>query len=293
VPTLLVETHALKPYEQRVLGTYVLLESALRTLGETGPVLRRATRTDRARRPAVVPLAWQAPKSSTPEMIDVLGIDSRREPSAISGAPRVVWTGTPRTLRVPLRRETEPKSTATRPRAYWIPAVYTDVAERLALHGVEMERTSAPRELEVEMMRIGRATFDSVPFEGRVRVVPTTVTREPQRRLFAAGSFRVPTDQPAGDLAVLLLEPEAPDSFFQWGFFHSALQRTEYAEPYILEAMAERMLAADAGLRGEWERALRVAEFAADPAARLRWFYVRTPFYDADARLYPVGRELR
>ena len=33
-------------------------------------------------------------------------------------------------------------------------------------------------------------------------------------------------------------------------------------------------------------------KFAADPDARLGWFYARTPYYDDRYRLYPVGREL-
>ena len=32
--------------------------------------------------------------------------------------------------------------------------------------------------------------------------------------------------------------------------------------------------------------------FAADPQARLQWFYERTPFFDEEYRLYPVGRSL-
>jgi hypothetical protein len=109
---------------------------------------------------------------------------------------------------------------------------------------------------------------------------------------FGPGSVRVPTDQPLGDLAILLLEPEAPDSFFQWGFFHTALQRTEYAEAYILEPMAQRMLDSIPELRAEFEKRRRDdPAFAANPKARLDWFYRRTPFYDDQANLYPVARE--
>ena len=42
----------------------------------------------------------------------------------------------------------------------------------------------------------------------------------------------------------MLLEPDGPDSFFQWGFFLACLQRTEYVEGYVMEPLAERMLAA-------------------------------------------------
>src|SRR2546427_8239033 len=36
LPSILVENHSLKPYRQRVLGTYVLLEASLRTIGAGG-----------------------------------------------------------------------------------------------------------------------------------------------------------------------------------------------------------------------------------------------------------------
>jgi hypothetical protein len=92
---------------------------------------------------------------------------------------------------------------------------------------------------------------------------------------------------------MILLEPASPDSFFQWGFFLEVLQRAEYAEAYVLEPMAERMLAEDPELRAEFERKLEEdPEFAGDPRERLQWFYRRTPFFDERWRLYPVGREL-
>lgn len=81
-------------------------------------------------------------------------------------------------------------------------------------------------------------------------------------------------------------------SFFQTGFFHWALQRAEYAEGYIMEPMAERMMAEDPALRAEFEKALEDPKLAASRVERLDWFYRRTPFFDERWRLYPVGREV-
>jgi hypothetical protein len=53
------------------------------------------------------------------------------------------------------------------------------------------------------------------------------------------------------------------------------------------------MLATDPRLRKEFEARLRSdRKFAADPEARLKWFYARTPYYDMRYLLYPIGREL-
>jgi Zinc carboxypeptidase len=49
LPALLVEDHSLKPYAQRVLAVYVLLEGTLRVLADKGTELRAAVRADEER----------------------------------------------------------------------------------------------------------------------------------------------------------------------------------------------------------------------------------------------------
>jgi hypothetical protein len=290
LPTILVENHSLKPYRQRVLGTRVLLEQMLRTLAGRGAELRAAIAADRARRPAEVPLAWAAAEGE-PGTIELAAIRSRVEVSPVAGAPVVRWLGEPETRRLPLVRLSRPAVVAPRPTAYWIPPAHAEVLERLRAHGVEMETLAAPREVEVEMDRLSSAELARDSFEGRVRVT-ATATAERRRERMPAGAVRVPTDQPLGDLVVALLEPAGPDSFFQWGFLLSCLQRTEYVEAYVMEPMARAMLAEDPALAAEFEaRLARDAAFAADPRARLDFFYRRTPFYDERAGLYPVARE--
>lgn len=292
LPTILVENHSLKRYDRRVLGTYVFLESALETLAKHGDALRKAVTEDRARRPETLPLAFQVP-NTPPRTMEFLGVEHRLVPSAISGSLAVEWTGEPVTFEVPVIAATEPAATAKRPVAYWIPPAWRDVIEVLRLHGVEMEEISQPRMLELEMLRLAEPELAEEPFEGRV-MVTTTPVPETRTETFPPGSVRIPTDQPLGDLVMLLLEPEAPDSFFQWGFFHEILSRTEYAEGYLMEKMAARMLEEDEDLRRRWLEALaNDAELRGDPRARLQWFYEQTPYYDERVRLYPVGREFR
>jgi len=291
VPTVLVENHSLKPYDQRVLGTYVLLESALRTLGAEGSALRRARSADRARRPAEVPLAWGVGPESEPRLVEFLGIESRLVPSPVTGKSRVEWTGKPFTARIPYVTATNPTVTVKRATAYWVPAAWSEVIDRLALHGVVMERLAYPREADVQVYRLEDPKLGTAVVEGRV---PISATAKPERRrvAFAPGSVRIPTDQPLGDLVAILLEPTAPDSYLRCGFFAEILQRTEYGEGYILEPMAEKMLEEDPDLKREFEAKIAAdAAFAADPRARIEFFYRRTPFYDDSWRLYPVARE--
>ena len=288
LPTVLVENHSLKPYPQRVLGMYVLLESTLRVLAREAASLRAAIAADQPRAGRALPIAFALDKSVG--TMDFLGVGYAVESSKATGGRKVVWSGKPVTLTLPVYRYS-PSEHVTPPKAYWVPAAWTTVIERLTAHGVRMERLDAPREVEVTLHRLSAVKLATSPFEGRVAVT-ATATAEKRRERYAAGSVRIPMAQPLGDLVPVLLEPGSADSFLQWGFFNEVLQPTEYVEAYIMEPMAERMLAEDPALRAEYEKRVGDdAAFAASPADRLQWIYERTPFYDPRALLYPVGRE--
>ena len=289
--SVLVENHSLKPYDQRVLGTYVFLEAAMKALGEHGKALREAREKDRVRRLDPVPLTWKEPEGEPPK-VPFKGIENRVVDSRVSGQKRVEWSGKPVDLEVPVFATTVPDMTVVRFRAYWIPPAWTEVIARLEVHGVKLERIAAPRRVEVEMLRLVEPQLSDRPCAGQVRGIARV---EPERHTieYPAGAVRVPTDQPLGTLAILLLEPESPDSFFQWGFFHEVLQRAEYVDAYVVEPMAEGMLKESPELKREFEQRLKDdPEFAADPKARLMWFYRRTPFFDERWNLYPVAREI-
>jgi murein tripeptide amidase MpaA len=288
IPSVLLENHSLKPYDQRVLGTYVYLEAALRTAAANVTAIRQAKTADRTRQERVVPVDWKAPERGAP--IDFRGIEWRTTLSPVSGAVRVEYTGKPATMRL-MNFDYEVSLTVDRPAAYWIPVAWREIVEKLDLHGIKYERITSPREIELDMYRLGTPVYEPKQFEGRVHVTaPTTVERRRER--FPAGSVRVPTNQPLGTLAVLMLEPASPDSLFQWGFMNSILSQTEYIEAYVMEPMAEKMMADSPALAEEFAAALAADEkLRGDPAARLLWFYKRTPFYDERTRLYPIGRE--
>ncbi|MEP6821364.1 MAG: M14 family metallopeptidase [Chthoniobacterales bacterium] len=292
LPTVLLETHSLKPYAQRVLGTYVYLEAALRVSAKQGGALREAITADRKRRNPVIPFSWDLDPKAPVEKIEYQGIEARAALSAISGGVRMEYSSKPATATVPYQRLNHIATSVARPKAYWIPPAWSDVIARLEAHGIQIERMSEPRDVEVTMYRLSEVKFEAEPFEGRMRLTAKTST-EKRKEHFAPGAVRVSTDQPLGDLAAILLEPASPDSFFQWGFFDEVLQETEYIEGYVIEPMAERMMAADPKLAEEFREKLATdEEFRGSAKARLRWFYEKTPFVDERWKLYPVGREL-
>jgi len=291
LPTILVENHSLKPYDQRVLGTRVLLETCLRTLGRSARELRRAVAEDRARRtdPVVLDLAVGSGPHAT---VDFLGVEATTRRSPVSGDLYLQYNGRKKTFHIPYLAKTTVTQSVKRPKAYWVPANWREVIERLQWHGIDMQITTQEIERPVEMYRLVDPELETTTLEGHVRVSAEVVV-ETRLQRFPVGSARIDLDQPLGTLAALLLEPQAPDSFFQWGFFHAILQRTEYSEAYVTDPLAERMLANDAELQRQFEQKLiNDAAFAADPQARRDFFYARTPWFDDRWNLYPVAREM-
>jgi hypothetical protein len=287
IATLLVENHSLKPYAQRVLGTYVLLEACLRLLAEHGTDLRQAALKDQALRPEELPLSWTFPKEPGP-LVDYLGIAFTRQNDQALGFSWIEYLGQRESWKLPFTRQNQAAATVRPAKAYWVPAAWPEVIERLSLHGLAMEQLSEPRELELHFARFTSFEFAKRPNEGHF-TVRTKHSREKRKQTFPAGSVRVATDQVRGELASLLLEPDSPDSFLQWGFFHSVFQATEYIESYLMGPLAKKMMA-DPKLAAEFQQAVEAGALP-DEASRMEWFYRRSVYADEQYLLYPVGFE--
>ena len=155
VATVLIENHSLKPYRQRVLGTRVLLEATLRALAEHGAELQEATLADRSRVWAELPLGWTRDDEPMAELFEFPAVEQVLSPSAISGGQAIRWTGKPITVMVPVYRTTKQIGSVVPPAAYWVPAAWPEVLERLAAHGIQFELVPEAKEVEVEMYRFG------------------------------------------------------------------------------------------------------------------------------------------
>ncbi len=297
LPAILVENHSLKPYKRRVLGTYVLLAATLDLLAKEQDTLRQATEQDRKRRTDKIALGFERDKNAVLKSVDFKGISSERYPGEVSGTAVVRWTGKPLNQLIPQVFIETPTVIVERPSAYIIPVVWPDIIERLTMHGITVERLTTPLTVNGEIYRLPEAkiaepsAWTPNPFEGHIRIDPGHPDKQSIEMTFPAGSFRVSTDQPLSDLIVLMLEPQSADSFLQWGFFLEIFTRTEYAEAYVLEPLAQKMLAADAELKTRFEQKLASDKsFADSQYQRLMWFYEQTPFYDQTYQLYPVAR---
>ena len=289
LPTILVENHSLKPFKQRVLGDLILIENTMTLLANVGYELENARKADLKKNQPVVTLNWKFP-DLTRDSIIFSGIASSQVTSKISGKNVTTWSGKPVQQKIPYWSNNIPDVKVSKPEYYIIPGAWTEVIERLKMHGFLLEILTQSETIEVEMCRFQEIhPQDKVPFQGRMRLSGSMI-REKRKQEFPKGSVRVNSNQALGDLLVLLMEPDSEESFFQWGFFSTILDRTEYFEAYAMEKLATEMLLKSPALQMEFDqKILDDAAFREDPIARFHWFYEKSDYSDDRYLLYPVG----
>lgn len=293
---MLVETHSWKPYPQRVEATRNAVVAVLEQVAGHGRDWLATAHAADARAAALggTPVALEYATGDDCRTIEFRGYAWTRTPSEVSGAAMTRYDeSTPQVWRVPLCDDIRPSLQVEAPRGgYLVPAAHAArVGDLLRVHGVAFRTLDAALPARgVEAFRADRAQFAAASLEGRQRLALEGAWRDEHHDL-PAGSLFVPIAQPLARVAIALLEPLAPDSMAAWGMFNNHFERKEYMEAYVAEQVAREMLAADPALRAEFERRLREDQaFAADPRARLEFFYRRHDAWDARLDLYPILR---
>jgi hypothetical protein len=295
-PSLLVETHSLKTGQTRAWANYDIMRHSIDTILLDAAGLRNAVRqADRemmaragVRSAEPVYLGGKVSNNSRPLVYHALKTSQYK--SEISGAMVTRYLPEPDDIDTVIHDQINTVTAAQMPLGYLIPPAWKMFADELALHGVAMELTTKPIEQEIETYRFSGVKLGPGSFEGRVGVsFEASLIKETRR--FPAGSYWVPMNQRRARLILAMLEPQAPDSLAHWGFCNAIFEGREGAGAYITEPMARLMMASSPELKKQFEA--RVASdpgFAADPAARLAWWFERSKYDDGGTNVYPVAR---
>ena len=177
-----------------------------------------------------------------------------------------------------------------RPRGYLVLPGWPQIERRLADHGLLVLELEQGCEIEVETMRLSNPRHDKESYQGEIPM-QVDVTRQVERRAVPAGALWIPATQADFEVAVQLLEPEAPDSLVRWGFLRSVLERKTYIGRGVLEEKVARLIE-DPATAKAWKEALADPVFAADDRARWLWWYRRTEHWDETVGLLPAMRLL-
>ncbi|HEX2190544.1 MAG TPA: M14 family metallopeptidase [Longimicrobiaceae bacterium] len=220
---ILSEAYAYLTFPERIRTTRRFVEEVLRYAHGHATPIRRATE-DADRAPvAGRTLATRARLLRSPRPAEILMGEVREERNPYTGEPMMRRLDVRRPERMPELIAFEAAETERAPRAYLVPPSLAEAAERLRAHGVRFRALERPARLRVEEFRIDSTRVAEQEFQGRRERELFGGYRAAERDI-PAGTLVVPTDQPLGRLAFVLLEPRSDDGFTAWGLLDEALK---------------------------------------------------------------------
>lgn len=145
--------------------------------------------------------------------------------------------------------------------------------------------------ITVESYKIAGYKTRTSAYEGHYPHYNTTVTSSTQTLTFRKGDIIINTAQEGFRYLIETLEPQAPDSFFNWNFFDTILQQKEYFSPYVFEDTAKQLLDSDPKLKAAFETKKETDDsFKNNWYAQLSWLYQHSNHYEKAHMQYPVYR---
>ncbi|TDQ30777.1 M14 family metallopeptidase [Zeaxanthinibacter enoshimensis] len=290
---LMIETHMLKPYKERVTATYLMLKTIVEYSASESAMIKdlRNKAFEEQLLLENYPIRWELDTTQT-RTLQFRGYEADTIPSQVTGLPRLKYNREqPFTKELPYMDRYVPTDSVSIPEAYIVPRPWEEVRELLDLNKVNYTVLQKDTTMAVESYRITAYQTRTSPYEGHYPHFDTRTETRLVTKTFGEGDLLVPTAQPALRYLVETLEPGAPDSFFNWNFFDAILQRKEGFSSYVFEDAAAKILEMNPGLAREFrEKKETDAGFAADSYAQLNWIYERSPYYEAAHMQYPVYR---
>ena len=296
-PGILVETHMLKPYKVRVESTYELYRITLEILSQNYLELKKLNHDadqyaeSQEFRNNTFPLNYERSDEDS-IMVDFRGVDYEIKQSDLTGGNWFIYDSTkPKDYQLPYFYKMEVIDSAILPLAYVLPPEWLDVTERLKLHGIKYYRLKDEARIKVERLTFNDPSWRNRPFEGRFMMNNIEFETTEKEVDYPEGSLVIPVSQRTSRIIAHIFEPRGEDSFVRWGFFNAIFEQKEYAETYVMEKEARKMIKENPEMKAEFERWKKDnPRLANNQWVQLNWFYARSPWWDEKMNVYPVGR---
>ena len=290
---LTVETHMLKPYKQRVEGTYQLMKGFINIADADASKIKklRNQAIENYEVGSYYPLAWKMDSSKT-SILNFKGYEGKMVTSNITGAARLrYFRNKPFTKEVTYYNYFKATDSVPIPRAYVVPKGYWNVVDFLKRNKIEFSEITVDTTISAEVYHIKNCETVKNPFEGHYLHYKTEVTKSTENVSLKKGDYWVNTQQPGVRYLLETLEPTATDSFFNWNFFDAILQQKEGFSPYVWEDMAETFLNENPELKSVFEAKKKTdPAFANNWYAQLDWIHKQSPYYEKSHLRYPIVR---
>lgn len=288
---LMVETHMLKPYKIRVEQTYELLFSALNFSEKNTDAIKelRANAVAEILAKKTYPITYKVDRKN-PTTLNFKGYEASYIDSKVTNGKRLFYDTTK-----PFEKETKyynnfvTDTEITIPKAYILQQGWHKVVDRLENNNIEFTRFTKDTIINVEVHHIADYKTRNAAYEGHYLHYNTTVSKTTKEVTFRSGDLLIPTNQNGVRYLLETLETAATDSFFNWNFFDTVLQKKEGYSAYVFEDIAAEFLSENPEIKTQLEDKIKNDEaFAKNPRAQLDFVYKQTPHYEPAHMLLPI-----
>jgi hypothetical protein len=295
-PCLLVETHSLKNAKTRAWSNYDIMVDSIDIVTEDPQALRTAVRAADAKYAAMAgdrkapPIYLAGKTSDASHPLTYHSLKTAPFQSEITGSMVTRYTAEKDDIETVTHDDIDTTAEAQEPLGFLIPAEWKEIADELALHGVQMEKTTKPLDQEFDTWRFTDVKYAAAAFEGGM-MVDYTIHPVHERIAIPTGSYWVPMHQQRARLIMALLHPAAPDALLRWGFAGSIFQTMGRigAAQYLTVPIANKVAEENPALLAEFQQKVKDdPKFAADPEARVSWWVARSNYQPSAVNRYPV-----
>lgn len=289
----ITETHMLKPFKQRVEATYDYLLSSVEYAHQNSTQIHR---TRQAQKVAVatanvMPLDWEVDKYDFVQM-EFKGYEYGYKKSDVTGQDRLFYDRTkPITKNMFYADKMLETKSVDKPFAYLLRRGFTAVEDRLRWNGVQLTELQNDTTILVTSYIIDSFETVKQPYEGHYLHSNVHISIDNIPWTFRKGDYLIPLGTNKDRFILEMLEPEGPDSYFNWNFFDAVLQQKEHYSPYVFEDKAAEILAKSPKLKAEFELAkttLQGTSSQMTAAEQLEWVYKHSAHYEKEHRRLPV-----
>lgn len=293
---LMIETHMLKPYAERVSATFEMLLSLIELSAEESDAikLKRNQNFESILAKKIYALNYGLDTSKY-KTFKFLGYKATTIVSEVTGKKRLKYKqDQPVTFPVNYYNYFKPTTTVNIPKAYIIPKAYKNLISLLKSNQIEMEILQENQFFEAEVYHISSYETSKKPYEGHYLHFNTKVRKSTEKIRASKGDVLVNTNQKGIRYLLETLEPEAVDSFFNWNFFDSILQQKEGYSAYVFDDLAQEILKNNTALKTEFEtKKQKDSTFANNASLQLNWIYKHSIYHEKAYCRYPIYRILK
>lgn len=291
---LLTETHMLKPFKQRVESTHRFMHHLMNHLTESSQkiqALRKAAHTEILNLGEFA-IDWEL-DSSRSTSLPFKGYEAYYDTSNVTQKPQLFYNQNKTWEKeIPFLNFMKPSNIIKAPHYYLMPTAWNDVVELLRLNRVEMKLIERDTTLDVVAYEMLDFQTAKSPYEGHYLHNNCKTEKQYWNKTLQAGSYYlIDLNQKKKRFIFETLEPEAPDSYFNWNYFDEILQQKEWFSSYVFDAKAEEMLKDPKIKKVYDEMMVKDPTFSESTMNQLYFLYRNSEHYERERHMiYPVFR---